>query len=324
MSRVLSPSRLLGTAAGLVGAGFVPPLDDDVHPVARFGSTMGDVEELLYGDDRNAGLAYAGVGIGIGLVTGRTASRTAGQLGGTAATIAITTAGHQLRSVATDIGERLEAGDVAGARAALPALVGRDPSELDASGVAAAVVESVAENMVDAVFAPAWWGAVGGAPGAAAYRAVNTMDAMVGRRNDRYEHFGWAAARIDDVANLVPARLFALAVAAARPERAGEVLAAVRADAAAHPSPNAGVAEAAMAGALGVSLGGPLRYGDVHEDRPVLGTGPRPGVGHVTEAVALAERTEQLLIAALAGAGALRLAGRILFFRPRSARRSRR
>ena len=167
-------------------------------------------------------------------------------------------------------------GELAGSGEELPSLVGRDPSELDASGIAAAVIESLAENSVDAVIAPAFWAAVAGAPGAAAYRAVNTMDAMVGRRDDRYGNFGWAAARLDDVANYVPARIFAGLVVVLCPHRAGEIIAAVRRDAPAHPSPNAGVAEAALAAALGRRLGGPLRYGDTEENRPLLGDGPRP------------------------------------------------
>ena len=105
-------------------------------------------------------------------------------------------AGRELRLVAGRVGDLAGAGDIAAARAELPALVGRDPSELDSSGVAAAVIESLAENSVDAVTAPAFWAVLAGAPGAAAYRAVNTMDAMVGHRNDRYRKFGWAAARL--------------------------------------------------------------------------------------------------------------------------------
>ncbi len=163
----------------------------------------------------------------------------------------------------------------------------------DAAGVAAAVIESVAENSVDAVIAPAFWAAVAGAPGAVAYRAINTMDAMVGRRNERYGNFGWAAARLDDVANYVPARIFASLVVVLCPHRAREIIAAVRRDAPAHPSPNAGVAEAALAAALGRQLGGPLRYGDTEENRLLLGDGPRPDPDDVPEAVRIADRAER-------------------------------
>jgi adenosylcobinamide-phosphate synthase len=213
-----------------------------------------------------------------------------------------------LRTEAGSVRARLDAGDLDGARAALPALVGRDPTDLDASGVAAAVVESLAENTVDAVVAPALWGALGGAVGAGAYRAVNTMDAMIGHRSPRYARFGWGSARLDDVASYLPARVTALLVCAARPSRTREVARAVRRDAPAHPSPNAGIAEAAFAAALGVELGGPLRYGARREDRPRLGTGPRPGADDIGRAVRLADHVELLLAVSLAAGGAAALA----------------
>lgn len=291
--------RARGTAAGLVLAQVVPEIADRAHPVAGFGTVMGRVEEALWADDRNAGVRYAAVGAAIGAVGGRL-------LGSTATAVCVTTAGRQLRTVATTIGDRLAIGDLEAARATLPSLVGRDPSTLDSSGMAAAVVESLAENMVDAVYAPALWAVLGGAGGTGMYRAINTMDAMVGHRSERYEHFGWAAARADDVANLVPARIFALAVLALAPaDRRAGVVRAVRQDASAHPSPNAGVAEAAVAGALGVSLGGPLRYGDRLEDRPVLGDGARPQPADVARAVQLAARAELALIGTLGILGLL-------------------
>lgn len=292
-------ARARQTALGLVLAQVVPPVPDHAHPVARFGSVMTEVEELLWADDRAAGVRYAVTGAVIGAVGGRL-------LGSTAAAVSVTTAGRQLRDLATGIGAQLAAGDLVAARAALPALVGRDPSELDASGVAAAVIESVAENTVDAVYAPALWALAGGPGGAGFYRALNTMDAMVGHRTERHERFGWAAARADDLANLVPARLLALCVVAlAPPDRRSATVRAIREDAPAHPSPNAGVAEAAFAGALGVSLGGPLRYGDREEVRPVLGTGDRPQPGDIGRAVRLAEQTELVLIGAMAALGIL-------------------
>lgn len=291
--------RARGTALGLVLAQVVPEIPDGAHPVAHFGTAMGLVEESLWADDRTAGIRYAAAGAAIGAVGGRL-------LGSTATAVSVTTAGRQLRAVAAGIGEQLVADDLESARAGLPALVGRDPSALDASGMAAAVIESVAENTVDAVYAPALWAVLGGAAGTGLYRALNTMDAMVGHRSERYERFGWAAARADDLANLVPARAFALAVLALAPaDRRGDVVRAVRQDAPAHPSPNAGVAEAAFAGALGLSLGGPLRYGDRVEDRPVLGDGTRPQPEDVARAVQLAERTEIALIGSLAVLGLL-------------------
>ena len=277
--------RCLAAAAGLVLDRLVGEPPADIHPVAGFGRTMERVEQALWADRRLNGAVYALSGAVMGAVAGAAAGSTA------VATWAVA-AGRELRRVASRVSELAAAGDLAAARAELPSLVGRDPSELDASGVAAAVIESVAENSVDAVIAPAFWAAVAGAPGAVAYRAINTMDAMVGRRNERYGNFGWAAARLDDVANYVPARIFAGLVVVLCPHRAREIIAAVRRDAPAHPSPNAGVAETALAAALGRQLGGPLRYGDTEEDRPWLGDGPRPDPDDVPEAVRIADRAE--------------------------------
>jgi adenosylcobinamide-phosphate synthase len=292
-------ARLRGAAVGLVLADLAPEVPDEVHPVARFGTAMAAVEEQVWRDERSAGVTYAAIGVALGLVGGRA-------LGSTAAAVSVTAAGGQLRRTALAVHERLDAGDLAGARLALRALAGRDASQLDESGVAAAVVESVAENSVDAVFAPALWGAVAGPTGTGAYRAVNTMDAMVGHRSERYERFGWAAARADDLANLVPARAFALTVLAlAGADRRAAVVRAVREDAPSHPSPNAGVAEAAVAGALGVELGGPLRYGDRAEQRPTLGEGPRPVPGDIVRACELTEQAQWVLTGVLGAAGIL-------------------
>ena len=284
-------ARRSGAAAlGLLGdriGGEPPP---SVHPVGWFGSLMTKLERRIWADRRSAGVAYAVTGVTVGAAVGAL-------LRSTACAVALTAAGRELRSVALRIADQLAAGDLESARAELPALVGRDPSELDESGIAAAVIESVAENSVDAVVAPVFWAVVAGAPGATAYRAVNTMDAMVGRLDERYRQFGWAAARTDDVANYVPARLFAVLVAALRPRRARAIWQAVCRDAPAHPSPNAGVAEAAVAAALGRELGGPLRYGTKHENRPQLGDGPRPSTVDITTAVRLASQAELLLAA---------------------------
>jgi adenosylcobinamide-phosphate synthase len=257
---------------------------------------MTGFERACYADSRASGITYAATGVAVGAVAGLAARSTA-LVVGTAA------AGRMLRTTATDVKAQLDAGDLDGARAALPSLVGRDPTMLDESGVAAAVVESVAENTVDAVVAPALWGAAGGPIGAAAFRAVNTMDAMIGHRSPRYARFGWGSARLDDAAAFVPARVTALLVAVARPRRWRAVCHAVTHDARSHPSPNAGVAEAAFAGALGVQLGGPLRYGDRHEARPLLGAGPRPRPADIDRAVRLADQLELLLAALLATAG---------------------
>ncbi|TDC41700.1 cobalamin biosynthesis protein, partial [Actinomadura sp. KC345] len=163
-------------------------------------------------------------------------------------------------------------------------LCARDPRGLDPGGLARAVVESVAENTSDASIAPLVWGAVAGVPGLLVYRAVNTLDAMVGYRNPTYERFGWAAARLDDVANWIPARVTGGLVAVCSGGRAWRVL--VR-DGGKHPSPNAGRCEAAFAGALGVRLGGVNDYGGRVERRPEMGDGRAPEAGDVRRAVRL-------------------------------------
>jgi adenosylcobinamide-phosphate synthase len=213
--------------------------------------------------------------------------------------VSATAAGRELRRAAGLVRDALGADDLALARARVPALVGRDPSQLDASGLAAAVIESLAENSVDAVVAPTWWAVVGGSGAAGAYRAVNTMDAMVGNRSARYANFGRASARLDDLMNLGPARLTALLVAGVRPHARRNIQRAVREHAPAHPSPNAGVAEAAFAAALGRQLGGPLEYDGRREDRPHLGWGPRPAPADIDRAVTLASHVELALVGVL-------------------------
>ncbi|PZQ46603.1 MAG: cobalamin biosynthesis protein CobD [Rhodovulum sulfidophilum] len=184
----------------------------------------------------------------------------------------------------------LARGDLAGARVAVARIVGRDPAMLDAAGVARAAIESLAENASDGVAAPLFWGALLGLPGIAGYKAVNTLDSMIGHRNARYEDFGKAAARIDDLANLIPARLTGLlfALVSRRPRPS---LAAVRRDARLHRSPNAGWPEAAMAGGLGIRLSGPRVYGDRRVEEPwVNGAARDPEPADIRAALALAAR----------------------------------
>ncbi len=164
-----------------------------------------------------------------------------------------------------------------GGRQAVAHIVGRDPASLDAHGVARAAIESTAENFADGVVAPLFWGVVLGLPGMAAYKAINTLDSMIGHRSPRYVHFGRFAARLDDVANWLPARLSALLILAAALCLPGTTPAAgwraVWRDAPRHRSPNAGWPEAAMAGALGLSLAGPRRYAGELVDDAWMGAG---------------------------------------------------
>lgn len=176
------------------------------------------------------------------------------------------------------VADPLQSGDVAGARSAVARIVGRDPATLDEAGIARAAIESLAENASDGVVAPVFWGALLGLPGIAAYKAINTLDSMIGHRTPRHEAFGWAAARIDDVANYIPARLTGLlfALLAAQPTQA---LSCMVRDARRHRSINAGWPEAAMAGALDVRLSGPRSYHGRVTDEPWLNAGARDPLG---------------------------------------------
>jgi adenosylcobinamide-phosphate synthase len=220
----------------------------------------------------------------------------------------VATSGRALHRAALDVGDALAAGDLDRARELLPMLVGRDPAGLDAAGIARAVVESVAENTTDAVVAPALWTAAAGPVGAFVHRGADTLDSMVGYRDERYRRFGTAAARGDDVLAWVPARATAVLVAAVRPARAAAVARTVRADAGAHPSPNAGVAEAAFAAALGLRLGGANSYFGAVEHRPTLGDGRPPRTEDIAAAVALSRDASHALAALLAVAGTAALA----------------
>jgi adenosylcobinamide-phosphate synthase len=166
----------------------------------------------------------------------------------------------------------LAAGDLEHARHEVSMIVGRDPARLDEAGVARAALESLAENTSDGIVAPVFWGVLLGLPGIAAYKAINTLDSMIGHRTERHEAFGWASARIDDLVNLIPARLTGLLFALTS-DRPKEALATMWRDAGHHRSPNAGWPEAALAGALGIRLSGPRIYGDRVADEPWVNEG---------------------------------------------------
>lgn len=264
------------------------------HPVAGFGWCATGLEALSYRDSRAAGVVHTAALVG-GVAAAAAAAqsrlrRPSARTALTAAAVWVALGGTTLARTGSQMADLLDAGDIDGARALLPSLCGRDPSVLDAPGLARAACESVAENTSDAQVAPLLWAAVAGVPGVLAYRAVNTLDAMIGHRSARYARFGWAAARLDDVANYVPARLTGLLVLACAPLTGGSPVRAAGAwhrDAARHPSPNAGIPEATFAGALGVRLGGPTQYRHELEIRPTLGDGPAPGVGDLRRAARL-------------------------------------
>ena len=309
------------TAGGMAAGIVVDALLADprrAHPVAAFGTLASALEQRIYRDSRAAGAGYAllltAAMAALGAVAERALPRAVLRAAMTGAATWSVLGGTSLRREATAMSGLLEAGDLDGARARLSNLCGRDPSALDAAGLARATVESVAENTSDAVVGPLVWGALAGVPGLLAYRAVNTLDAMVGHRSPRHERFGWASARADDVANLLPARLSASLAVVLAPlvrGRPGAALRAWRRDGHKHPSPNAGPVEAAFAGALGRTLGGRLSYAGRVEDRPLLGNGPAPDVADIA-------RAARLSAAVGSAAGVVAVGARLLVDRARA------
>ena len=258
------------------------------HPVVLIGSSIGFLERTLNrGNWSPSQRKAAGVGVVILLVT---ASGLIGfsveaalpqDLSGSIARGLIASVLIAQRSLFQHVARVRSAfaeGGLAGARAAVAMIVGRDPEHLDEAGVSRAAIESCAENFSDGVVAPAFWLALLGLPGLIAYKAINTADSMIGHRTARYEFFGWAAARVDDLVNLVPARLSGLLLAVVAPIANGAVgiaLNVMRRDAPKHRSPNAGWPESATAGALGLALAGPRRYGEHIVDDPFLNADAR-------------------------------------------------
>ncbi|GFG68420.1 cobalamin biosynthesis protein [Mycolicibacter senuensis] len=272
-----------------------------LHPVAGFGTCALAVERRLYRDSRASGIAH--VLVLVGGVTGlaylgeRAVRSRLTQLLFTASATWAVLGGRSLECEACAVHDFLAAGDLQRARVQLRSLVGRDTAMLGPDEIARAVAESVAENTSDAVVASLLWGAVAGVPGLVAHRAVNTLDAMIGHRNARYERFGWAAARLDDLLGLPASRLTGVLAAAFGPDPVG-ALRSWRRDARHHPSPNAGVVEASFAGALGLQLGGVNIYdGNRREDRALLGHGRAPVLADIPRAVRLARRVGAATVA---------------------------
>lgn len=206
---------------------------------------------------------------------------------------------RSMYSHVADVAQPLAQNDLPQARHAVSMIVGRDPARLDAPGVTRAALESLAENTSDGIVAPLFWGVVLGLPGIAAYKAINTLDSMIGHRNDRYEYFGKAAARLDDLVNLIPARLTGgvFAITGPRPVAA---LRLMFKDAGQHRSPNAGWPEAALAGALNVRLSGPRQYGAQRVEEPWVNDGaPDPTPADLQRGLSLYVRAMVALAACL-------------------------
>lgn len=290
----MGAARAFGLLLGVVAdAAFGDPQHH--HPVAAFGRIAAWAEHAWYADRKLAGVIYTGALVGAAAAVGSLLDRVAqgravGQMAATALATWIALGAATLAEEGAAMARALEAGDLDSARARLPHLCGRDPGSLDLTGVTKASVESIAENTSDAVVAPLMWGALAGVPGLLAYRAVNTLDAMVGYRSPRYQHFGWAAARLDDLANLLPSRVTAALTTLCAPLVGGsawETWEVWHRDAPAHPSPNAGQVEAAFAGALNVQLGGHTVYPHGIEQRPIMGHGHAPRADDLTRGVEL-------------------------------------
>jgi adenosylcobinamide-phosphate synthase len=279
---------------------------DRLHPVAGFGAVAAWVERRAWRPSRVVGALYAGalvVAVWGAVAAGGRRLCPPARAAFAVAVLWATLGGRSLERAALRLRAALDAGDLDRARALAPALVGRDPSTLDGAELARAAVESVAENTSDAVVAPLLWMAAFGPGGAAGYRAINTLDAMVGHRDARHLRFGWASARLDDAANWVPARVTALLVIALACGRRRAAWRAAFVDGARHPSPNAGRAEGAFAGALDVRLGGINHYPHGSEARAPLGGGAAPDSEDIARAIGIARRVGALA-AALAAIGA--------------------
>ncbi|WP_457664123.1 adenosylcobinamide-phosphate synthase CbiB [Sinorhizobium medicae] len=261
------------------------------HPVVFFGQAIGFVEKALNtGEVANTWLKVRGAvgilmllaaAIGSGIVLARLFD-VLGALGSLleVVTVAIFLAQKSLADHVSRVAVGLRRGGVSGGRKEVSMIVGRDPSTLDEPGICRAAIESLAENFSDGVVAPAFWYAIAGLPGLLAYKMLNTANSMIGHRSPKYLRFGWASARLDDLANLPAARLSALLIAAGAYFKCGEeeaknAIRVARRDHGFHRSPNSGWPEAAMAGAIGIQLAGPRVYGGVKVDEPMMNAAGR-------------------------------------------------
>jgi adenosylcobinamide-phosphate synthase len=284
------------------------------HPVTWMGRLIAALDRALNHESmsdarrRAAGIAALVIIIGVPASIGYLAERIALllPLGIVLAAVLASTliAQRSLREHVARVAAALEHDGLAAGREAVSHIVGRDPDTLDDAGVARAAIESLAENFSDGVVAPAFWLAVAGLAGGAAYKAINTADSMIGHRTARHHAFGWAAAQLDDLVNLPASRLSALLIVAAAVgpgTSATNAWRSVRRDAPRHRSPNAGYPEAAMAGALGLALAGPRVYGGVKVDDAIMGDGRREATAaDIRAALRLYRRADAMLIALVA------------------------
>lgn len=284
------------------------------HPVTWFGRLISMLDRALNDASRsdpfrrNTGVVALVILVAVAALAGWLvqAAFASGALILVAALVASSlTAQRSLHAHVRAVADALETGGIDAGRKAVSQIVGRDPQALDEAGVSRAAIESLAENFSDGVVAPAFWLAVAGLPGGAAYKAVNTADSMIGHKTPRHQAFGWASARFDDLINLPASRLSALLIVCACPfVKGSSACAAWRAvwrDAKHHRSPNAGWPEAAMAGAIGVALAGPRSYGGVVVDDVFMGEGGRraANAADIRKALALFVAADALLVAML-------------------------
>ncbi len=304
--------------------GYPQPLTRAIgHPVTWIGSLISELDRAFNRDTASAKIRrWAGVAalviiivvVGlIALVAERELVRLPFGIFIVALLASTLIAQRSLHRHVAAVAAALDTGDIGAARGAVSHIVGRDTAALNAAGVARAAIESLAENFSDAVVAPVLWLAIAGLPGIAVYKAINTADSMIGHRTARHDAFGWAAARLDDLVNLPASRLAALFLMAAA--ALGKDTAPVAAwqtvwlDAPRHRSPNAGYPEAAMAGALGLSLAGPRVYGGVRVDDAVMGGGRWDATAaDVRRALSLYRIANAILIAVFAVLAALLIA----------------
>jgi adenosylcobinamide-phosphate synthase len=269
------------------------------HPVVLFGALIGRLDGSLnrvawsFAQRRLAGvialLIVLTVAIGIGVAVDRLLRRVPASEVWIALAASVFIAQRSLHDHVERVRAAFDSG-IDAARRAVSMIVGRDPESLDEAGISRAAIESTAENFSDGVVAPAFWFALFGLPGLLAYKAVNTADSMIGHRSERHAAFGWAAARLDDVLNLIPARLSGLIIALIAPLAGGRIGTSLRVmvrDARLHRSPNAGWPEAAMAAALGLALAGPRRYGAIIVDDPFVNAEGRRDATPIDIAAAL-------------------------------------